>query len=176
MPKPPKPPKPVALSRNPKRYPGFAPQQTGATGASGVELGVGVGLGVGLGLGLGLPAPPLVPKVHHPVTLTLLAVQVTLSLSLTLLMVQVRDHSSTELDRTRCTHATPARGRATPARTEPPSPDMHRCTYVRVLRRGTEVVCTTVRYVGVREATALRRTGGDAACVVEGGGSEILSI
>ena len=26
------------------------------------------------------------------------------------------------------------------------------------------VVCTTVRYVGVREATALRRTGGDAVC------------
>ena len=161
MPKPPKPPKPVALSRNPKRYPGFAPQQTGATGASGVELGVGVGLGVGLGLGLGLPAPPLVPKVHHPVTLTLLAVQVTLSLSLTLLMVQVRDHSSTELDRTRSTHATPARGRATPART----PELRHARMYSLVG----VVCTTVRS-GVREATALRRTGGDAVCVVEGGG------
>ena len=99
---------------------------------------VGVGVGLGLGLGLGLPAPPSVPKVHHPVTLTLLAVQVTLSLSLTLLMVQVRDHSSTELDRTRCTHATQARGRATPART----PELRHARMCSL----AGVVCTTVRW------------------------------
>ena len=112
MPKPPKPPKPVALSRNPKRYPGFAPQRTGGTGALGVRVRVRVGLGLGLELGLGLPAAPPVPKVHNPVNLTLtLAVQATLSLSLTLLTVQVRGHSSTELDRARCTHATPGPAR-----------------------------------------------------------------
>ena len=53
MPKPPKPPKPVALSRNPKHYPGFAPQRTGGTGALGVGLGVRVRVGLGLGLGSG---------------------------------------------------------------------------------------------------------------------------